>query len=270
MMKEGLALRAGRSLEHFAYTLADHIVVISSSFASYIERVGVEKARISEIPNWADVESIRPTRQDPEMRSRLGAAPDDFLVVHTGNMGAKQDLLNVVSAATILSNQARHIKIALVGDGQERASIAGEIARRQLGNIRLLPLQASHDFPKVLTAADVLLVNQGPDLVDSVLPSKLLSYMASGRPVVAAAHPDSATADLVRRSGCGVVTAPGLPEVLAAELRLMASCDGVSGKLVMMGSSGRTYVERHFERNAILNRWSVLLNRVAATGLVGQ
>jgi glycosyltransferase involved in cell wall biosynthesis len=195
------------------------------------------------------------------MRQRLGAGPGDFLVVYAGNMGAKQDLLNVVAAANLLSQDGdvKQVKIALVGDGQERAKVVENINARRLDNIMLLPLQSSDEFSMLLAAADALLINQASGIRDSVLPSKLLTYMASGRPVVAAAHPKSATADLVRLSGCGVLVGPGRPELLAAELRAMASGGRDLGQLAAMGSSGRTYVEQHFERRTILRRWDVLL-----------
>lgn len=264
MLKEGVALRVGRSLEHLAYRLADHVVVISSAFATYIHSVGVEAAKISEIPNWADLESIHPAQPDQEMRRRLGAGPDDFLVVHTGNMGAKQDLLNVVAAAALL-NKDEHIKVALIGDGQERDRIAEKIAAQHLDNIKLLPLQPTHKYSTALTAADVLLINQAPRVVHSVLPSKLLAYMASGRPVVAAAHPKSTTAELVCRAGCGVVADPGQPEALAAAFQSMASENGQREALTAMGQRGRAYVEEHFERSSILRQWDELLAALVPT-----
>jgi colanic acid biosynthesis glycosyl transferase WcaI len=267
MLKGGVAFSVGRSLEHLAYRLADHLVVISTAFAKHLHVLGVEASKISEIPNWADVESIKPAAQDQAMRARLGAGPSDFLVVYTGNMGAKQDLLNVVAAANLL-NDDNHVKIALVGDGQERDRVAEDITRRGLDNIKLFPLQASHEFSTVLSAADALLINQAPDVVNSVLPSKLLSYMAAGRPVVAAVHPNSTTADLVRRSGCGEVADPGRPEALAGELRAMASRNEGHRELAIMGNSGRTYVEQYFERRAILSKWDALLADVVASKTV--
>jgi glycosyltransferase involved in cell wall biosynthesis len=260
MLSDGFALRLGHALEHRAYKLADHVVVISSAFATYIQSVGVEARKISEIPNWADVESIRPARQDEAIRDRLGAGPDDFLVAYTGNMGAKQDLLNVVNAAALLKAD-RRIKFVLIGDGQERAKVANNIAARRLDNIRLLPLQPSREFSTVLTAADALLINQAPGVVESVLPSKLLSYMASGRPVVASVHPASTVADLVSRARCGLLVDPARPERLAAALRYVASGNG-RHELTTMGERGRAYVEAHFERSSILATWDKLLTRL--------
>jgi glycosyltransferase involved in cell wall biosynthesis len=264
MINDGAALRVGRALEHFAYKVADHVVVISGAFATYIQAAGVNATKITEIPDWADVESIKPMQPNQEMRSRLGASPDDFLVVHTGNMGAKQDLLNVVAAAALLKEDKR-IKFALIGDGQERARIAEDIAARHLDNIRLLPLQPSHEFPSVLAAADALLVNQASMVIDSVLPSKLLAYMASERPVISAAHPASTTADLVRRSGCGVAADPGRPEALSAAIQDLAAMNSRGETLTTMGKRGRRYVKEHFDRGSIMKRWDSLLSELVPT-----
>jgi glycosyltransferase involved in cell wall biosynthesis len=255
MLQDGLLLRVGQMVERSAYKHASHIVVISSAFAAYLRSLGVEAARISEIPDWADLESIQPAAPDYGMRNALGAGPNDFLVVHSGNMGAKQDLLNVVAAAAILRDK-RHIKLALVGDGTERPKIAEAIATMKVENLKLLPLQASTAFPKVLAAADVLLVNQAPLVVDSVLPSKLLAYMASARPVLAAAHSQSTTAGLVGLASCGVVAEPGRPEALAAAIQSMASS---KYDLEAMGRRGRAYAEAHFDRRTVFDRWDDLL-----------
>jgi colanic acid biosynthesis glycosyl transferase WcaI len=257
MLNDGVPFRVGRWLEHLAYKVADHIVVISSAFATHIQSAGVDASKITEISNWADLESIKPGGRDQRMRERLGAGPGDFLVVYTGNMGAKQDLLNVVVAANKLG-QDKRIKIALIGDGQERSKIAEDIFARHLDNIRLLPLQASHEFSTVLTAADLLLINQAPRVVDSVLPSKLMAYMASGRPIVAAVHRDSTTADLVLRAECGLVTEPGRPDALAATIRSLVS-ESQDGTLYQMGQRARKYVEQHFQRRSVLDKWDSLL-----------
>ena len=263
LLKNGPLLRVARTVERVAYRTADHIVVISSAFARHIQNIGVDPARITEIPDWAEVERIRPMAADLAVRKRLGAGRDDFLVVHAGNMSAKQDLSNVVAAARILKNHPR-IKFALIGDGMLRGKIEDGIARNGLDNITLLPLQPSDEFPHVLAAADVLLLNQAPLIVDSVLPSKLLAYMAAGRPVIASAHTESTAVELINLARCGVVVAPGKPEALAGALRSMADNASGDGELLAMGRQARTFVERHYERSRILRLWDDLLTDLNA------
>jgi glycosyltransferase involved in cell wall biosynthesis len=258
MLRGRSTLRVARVVEQMGYKLADHIVVISNVFATYLQALGIDNSRISDIPNWADLDSVGAGTANEEMRIRLGAYGQDFLVVYTGNMGAKQDLLNVVSAAALLKQQ-KHIKFALVGDGQERQKIADEVAARGLENVKLLPLQSAADFSTVLASGDALLINQAPMVVDSVLPSKLLTYMASGRPVLAAVHGDSTTAQLVREARCGVVAAPGRPDILAKQISEMAFGSDQKATMDEMGRRGRAHAERHFGRESVLRRWDDLL-----------
>jgi colanic acid biosynthesis glycosyl transferase WcaI len=261
MLNGAPALQVARTMERVCYTSADHIVVISKAFSTHMKRLGIKAGNISEIPDWADLDLIRPVKSDHEIRLRLGAARGDFLIVYAGNMGAKQDLRNVVSAAALLKHESQ-IKFALIGDGQERQAIADQVAAQGLRNVKLLPLQPAAELSKVLSSSDALLINQAPLVVDSVLPSKLLTYMASGRPVLAAAHPDSTTASLVQHANCGVIAEPGRPEALASTIRSLASQAGRSGSLETMGRQGRAYVEEHFERTAVLNRWTELIDRL--------
>jgi glycosyltransferase involved in cell wall biosynthesis len=263
MLHDGFLLRLGSVVERAAYQQADHIVVISGAFVKYIRSLGAKSVAITEIPNWAEVDAIRPSDPDTAMRSRLGAGARDFLVVHSGNMGAKQDLINVVAAAELLQSETS-IKIALVGDGTERTLIEEAVRARKLNNLTLVPLQPAADFPRVLAAADVLLINQAPLVVDSVLPSKLLAYMAAQRPVLAAVHEDSATADLVFRASCGVVAAAGQPAALAESIRLMAAASRQNGDMSAMGRRGRSYVVEHFQRGVILRQWEDLVARLVS------
>src|SRR5258708_22957606 len=100
-------------------------------------------------------------------------------------MGKKQDLMNVVRAAE-LSRDTPGVLWLLVGTGEERALIAGEIVRRRLENIRLLPLQPVEGVAEMYSAADILLLHQKAALKDAVRPSKLLTSMSAAPPVRAA------------------------------------------------------------------------------------
>lgn len=264
MLHGGAALHVGRAIEQSAYRLADHVVVISGAFSAYIQRLGVSSEKISEIPDWADLESIRPAKPDPRTRLRLGAGPKDVLILHTGNMGAKQDLSNVVDAAALVTTE-RRIRLVLIGDGPDRLKIAERIAAQNLKNITMLPVQESSEFPGVLCAADMLLINQAPDVIDSVLPSKLLAYMASGRPVLAAVHPMSTTASIVQEAGCGLIVEAGRPQVLAAAIRKIAAEAANLPSMTAMGQRGRAYAEAHYDRGAVFGQWDALLARIVST-----
>jgi colanic acid biosynthesis glycosyl transferase WcaI len=251
MMHEGKAMRLSRGLERFVYSHADEITVISQGYLDNLARKGVPTAKLTVVPNWIDPTRFHAERE-PAIRVALGAANGETLVLHTGNMGAKQGLETVIEATALLGRES--VVVTLVGDGNHRRELEELAATRGLKNLNFRPLQS--DYPATLAAADVLVLAQRGRVVDSVAPSKLLSYMASGKPVVAAVNDLSEAGRLISLAKCGVVVPPEDPAALAATLReLHARPERWSE----FGDAGRRYVTEHFNRSTILKQWVRLL-----------
>jgi colanic acid biosynthesis glycosyl transferase WcaI len=251
MMHEGGAVRLARRLERFVYSRADRITVISHGFSDNLVGKGVPVAKLQLLPNWVDTGRFNSV-SDPAIRAVLGAANGETLVLHTGNMGAKQGLETVVDAAAKLAHEK--VVVTLVGDGRCRQALEARATRLGLNNVRFVPLQA--DFPATLAAANVVVLAQRGRLVDSAAPSKLLSYMASGKPVVAAVNESSEAGRLIQLAGCGVVVVPEDPTALAAALLDLHHRPETQ---LALGVSGRRHVVQHYERGHILKQWRQLV-----------
>ena len=169
------------------------------------------------------------------MRERLGLPQDAVVCMHAGNMGYKQDLDNVVECARLAAKSVPTLLFVFVGDGNRRAHLEALAARYSLPNLRFLPIQPEESFPSVLAAADLLLINQRAGVTDMSLPSKLTSYFAVGRPVVAAVEADSETAREVQASGGGVVVAADEPEALLGALQQLADGALLAERLARSG-----------------------------------
>jgi glycosyltransferase involved in cell wall biosynthesis len=139
-----------------------------------------------------------------------------------------------------------------MGDGRRREWLAAEVARRGLAaNVHLRELLPAEQMPSWLAAADALLVTLRPDpALARTLPGKLQSCLACARPVLAAL--DGAGAEVVRRSGAGLVGPAGDAVALAANARQLAAAPAESR--ARMGLSGREYFLAHFERELLLDR----------------
>jgi colanic acid biosynthesis glycosyl transferase WcaI len=262
MLRRGVGYRVGEWLERWAYALAGRIVVINPRFQANLTRQRVSLEKVVVIPDWVDLEEILPRSPEPEVRAMLGSANGEFVVVHAGSMGEKQGLGTAVDAARIAARELP-VQLALVGDGPQRRALEAMVRERGIGNVRLLPVQAASTFPRVLAAADALLLHQRADVLDSVAPSKLLAYMAAGRPILAAAHPQSVAAHLVTEAGCGVIVRPEAPDALA---EAMGALSRDPERRCALGLAGRRFVEEHFDKRAILSRWEEVLADTAAGG----
>jgi len=178
--------------------------------------------------------------------------------MHTGNMGKKQDLMNVVRAAE-LSRDTPGVLWLLVGTGEERPLIAGEIARRRLANIRLLPLQPVESLAEMYSAADILVLNQKAAVKDAVIPSKLLTYMAAGWPVLAAVCEKSEAARQIQNAQCGVQISAEDPAAMVEAVSQLRQDEAFRRKL---GSNGRAYaILKYYSNTTSCSNGSPAKNR---------
>jgi putative colanic acid biosynthesis glycosyltransferase WcaI len=143
----------------------------------------------------------------------------------------------------------------LVGEGEERAALEQEILRHRLTNIRVLPLQPPEAVPQMYAAADTLLLNQRSAVEDAVIPSKLLTYMSSGRAVVAAVSDRSEAARQVHRADCGVLVPAENPDALLSGVNGLRRSPALRQRL---GRNGRAYAEAHFTKSRVLQSYERL------------
>lgn len=251
MLRNRMLIRLARALEKFLYRRAAAIFVISEGFRTNLLAKGVPESRLKVVPNWTDTRAIRANAPAGDFRRRHQIAESDFLVLHTGNMGTKQKLDNVLEAAALLRENSSTV-FCLVGGGTDKERLLQCAVSRGLHNVRFLPLEPKELLPATLATADVLLVNQSAQVVDMVIPSKLVTYMAAGRAVVAAVEPSCEAARAIRQAGCGRVVPPENPAALAAALLDMKSNRALAAEL---GRAGRLYAERHFDRELLLARF---------------
>lgn len=199
-------------IEQHVLGRAQTVVVLNQHFADHVRSIGVAPDRIRIRPNWCHVSA--PTCPDrASTRARLGWRADETIVLHTGNMGLKQDLENVISAGRLADERRTSpVRFVLMGDGSQRKHLEGLAA--DVESVQFLPPAPTSDYANILDAADILLVNERPSARDMCLPSKLTSYFCASRPIVAATSAGGGTAAELVRAGAGLVIEPGRPDLL--------------------------------------------------------
>lgn len=235
-------------LEGAVLRQADEVLLLNQHFEDYAAEAGVSADRRTIRPNWSHVPEPNGTPRD-SIRSRYGWKPDETVVLHSGNMGLKQALDNVVEAGRLsASADDLDVRFVLMGDGSQRSHL--EHLAEGVPAVQLLDPAASVEYADVLAAADVLLVNERRTSVDMSLPSKLTSYFRSGRPVLAASPEAGGTAAEVRRSGGGLVVKPENPQALIDGVRALASDADAADRF---GSRGREYAITCLSADAALS-----------------
>ncbi|WP_036291180.1 glycosyltransferase family 4 protein [Microbacterium sp. MRS-1] len=242
-----------RRVERWVMRRADTVVVIHERFAKYVtESLSVEGSRVAVIRNWTHLPAAPSVSRD-EARVALGWPRDQRLVVHTGNMGSKQGLANVIDAAKKAEQGGLRLKFMLVGDGAERQAL--EVRAEGCSAIEFVDPLSAELYPLALAAADILLVNEKPGVAEMAVPSKLTSYFNSGRPVVAATDLGGITASEIHAAGAGMVIAAGDPAALVAAVWSMTDAEGAA-----FGESGLRFRENQLDVVRAVDRWLQLLS----------
>jgi colanic acid biosynthesis glycosyl transferase WcaI len=236
---------------------ASGVGIIAEGFRGYLEDGGVPRDKIYRLRNWT--RRVDPTETSAETRRRFGWGDDDFVCVHGGNMGLKQGLDNLLDTAALLGDN--RVRIALVGDGNDRERLESQARERRLANVDFIAMQGPGNWEATMQAADVLLVNQRASVTDMSLPSKLTSYFASGRPVIAAASPDSETAAEIEAAGAGLVVPPADPTAFRAAI---VELEQNRPRAEAMGTSGKGYADSALSRASALAEYDEFIERLLA------
>jgi glycosyltransferase involved in cell wall biosynthesis len=186
------------------------------------------------------------------------ASIEGFRIAFAGNIGSAQAFETTLEAATRL-REIKGIKWVLIGEGNMRAWVEAEVARRGLADtVVLLGWKAPETMPAYFAHVDALLVTLRPDPVFGLtVPSKVQTYLACGKPILAALNGEGAA--ILEQSGAALVAHAGDAAELAENtLRLWRmNCE----ERTRMGRAGRAYYESNFERAGLLSRLESYLER---------
>ena len=208
---------------------ADSLVVVSPAMRDVVVGLGVESKKVNQILNYS-ARSIEPVDK-VAARRKFGWTESEFVVIYTGNMGAKQDLENVVKAADELGRNSV-IKICLIGHGNQENTLKHLCSGKE--NISVMAAVPDEDYSALLSAADLLLVNERSTQLEMSLPSKLTSYLYSERPVIAAVPRGGATWKFLE--GVAELVDAGDPKKLATKIEQLSKNQSRLDQLAKLGS----------------------------------
>jgi putative colanic acid biosynthesis glycosyltransferase WcaI len=259
----GPVARMLKSFDTCIARAASALVVISERAEHiYSRERGIPHKQIHCIANW------RPKRERPtvemarQQRDIWRVKADTFLIVFAGSVVPACGLEVVIHAVSRLKDgPLAHLMIA--GSGSDLDSCKRMVEQLQTGNVEFGGSFLEEQTFEILAAASILILPTQGDQSLVSMPSKLISYMMSGRPIVALACPESDLARVVNTSGCGWTVAPGDVDGLAQLIRTILPLE--SSELARRGSLGREYALAHFSTEACLPRLiTVMENTVKA------
>ncbi|MEC4983375.1 MAG: glycosyltransferase family 4 protein [Oscillatoria sp. PMC 1068.18] len=247
-------IRIFEDLEKFAYRIATKISVISEGFVDNLLMKRVPQEKIMLIPNWVNVNFIKPLPQANNSFRQEYDLKDKFVIMYSGNIALTQGLETVIEAASQLRDLEK-IKFVIVGEEKALSRLERFCKRCGANNVLLLPFQPRPRLPEMLAAADIGLVVQKRNVIAFNMPSKIQVLLASGRAIIASVPSTGTAARAIKASGGGIVVPPEDPQALAKAIKeLYLNPEEV----VQLGKQSRKYAIAHYSFESALERYEEL------------
>ncbi len=241
----------------FIYRRCDLIWAQSRSFIPKIQSLAGSGVPVAYFPSWAEdlfaVEALAPA---PEVPVKDGC----FNIMFAGNVGEAQDFECILSAATLLKGHS-NIRWLSVGDGRMSSWVLAEIELRGLaGSVVMLGRHAVERMPEFFLHADAMLVTLADrEIFSMTIPGKLQSYLAAGKPIIAALNGEGA--DVIKAANAGFTCAAGNAVGLAEIVRKISELP--SSERLAMGRNGLEFSKREFDRRMVLDMAEKYFSRLS-------
>lgn len=244
LLKSRLLIGIATWMERFLYKHADALTVHSEGNREYVIEKGSPVAKVKVVHNWVDLEEVSPGPLDNQWR-RTNKLDGAFIVSFAGTMGFAQGLEDILEVAGLLKEHDE-IVFVMAGDGIFRQRLQEQATESGLTNIKFVPTQPPEQYVELLRASDVCLVPLSKDLKTPVVPGKLQSIMAAGRPAICWADPASDARRMIEEADCGSFFPAGHHDDITKAILELFHGNGLAD---IKGQNGRKYAEAHFSRH---------------------
>ena len=280
--KNNFFIRALRNRLKKEYLKAEAIIVLDEDMRDRLVGWGIRPEQLRIVPNWMDCSIVRPVKSNNPFRLQHGV-DDQFVVMHSGNMGMTQRLDVLVeawkrgsrlgsrleagggrleekqTAASACGSWGNEAVLMLVGNGAKRKPLEQQASG--IESIRFLDYQPREKLGESLSAADLHVVSMDEAITGCLAPSKLYGILASGTPVLAIVPKNNAVWRLVESERLGWCVEPG--DQIGIVNAVHDARSRSSSELQDMGARGRALAEKLFDKNVCCSSFEEVIDALA-------
>jgi glycosyltransferase involved in cell wall biosynthesis len=257
-----LSIRLLRALSAFLYRSCNHVVVVTSAFKQeLVAKWRLRDDKISLVENGVETDLFTPDVSGDDVKRELGLEAK-FVVSYIGTLGLAHGLQAVMKAATKLQSTCPDIQFLFVGEGADKERLIRSASELELRNVRFLPQQPRQKIPSIIRASDLCVVLlRKANVFGTVIPTKMLEFMACGRPVILGV--DGQARQVIETAEAGVFIEPEDSTALAKAVTALYIDSGFREAL---GHNGREYIFRNLSRQRTADTYAVVLESVIRNG----
>ena len=243
-------------LEFHMLRASDRVVAITADFVPVLGARGVSEDRIAVVENWAPLNELPLHPRDNDWADE-NMSGQGIRFVYSGTLGYKHDPSLLLSLAQRIPQAHVHV----FSEGEAASALAADGLKRRVPNLSVHSWVAFADLPKMLSGADVFVAMIEAEAGAYSVPSKILTYLAVGRPILASVPHENLSSRLLAQNEAGVVAPPADRAAFLGEAVRLAGDVELRQR---MGDNGRAYACGTFDINLIANRFETILAPLAS------
>ena len=254
--QNGLANLLFRAAERRAGRVTTHFVTVADAMTEQYLAAGIgRREQYTKIFSGFNLAPYLSAKNDPELRARLGIAPDDIVIGKIGRLFKLKGHDDLLQVAPELVRQHPRVKFLFVGDGAWRGKF--ETQARALGlekHIVFAGLVRPDEVPRYVGIMDALVhlsLREG-------LPRALPQAMAGGKPIVA--YDCDGAREVCLNDQTGFLLPPGDLRALKETLSRLIADAPLRERL---GQTGREFVRENFTAERMVDQLEALYLKLA-------
>ena len=233
---------------------ADKVIALGNDAKKILISKGASPQNTVVISNWADKTKISPGPKKNDFACQYDIE-GKFVLLYSGNIGLYYNLEYLVAAAEKLQNLEKLI-LVFVGEGGKKAELMEIVSSKNLQNVKFIPYQPWDKYNLVLNSADILIVTLQEGVEGISVPSKMYSYMASGKPVAGMISYKSDVGRLIEEANCGFRVDPKDVDGFCKEIRRLYNDEKERTRL---GKNALEAFLASYERKQVTRKfWDIL------------
>lgn len=231
------------------YNSFDKLLIASKGYEDILLKEGFKKEKFEYFPQWAEDFYSENLKKVSENRI--------FTVTFAGNIGKAQSVNTIIEAAN-LAKENKNIKWQIIGDGSEFENIKYLVKKYSLeSTVDLLGRKPAKDMPKYFSSSDGLIVTlKNEEILKVTLPAKVQSYMAAGKPIIAAISGEGSRT--IKESKSGLVGEA--EDYKALYENVIKLYDMNENERIRIGNNGKEFFKENFTRDKLLNQLEVIMS----------
>jgi|TARA_R100000479_G_scaffold33554_3_gene13964 glycosyltransferase involved in cell wall biosynthesis len=259
MLKNKTALKIINGWCNFNYRNAAFITVATPGFKKKLIAKGVPLEKLEVVSNWSR-DKIS-TEKLPEEIENKYFKKDKINILYAGNLGIVQSLQTILKTAKMLQDQEENkIQFIFLGGGADEENLKKTARDWQLKNVTFIPRVVSSEVTKYLNAGDFLLVHlKKDDLFKITIPSKILAYLKSGKPILMGLEGNAA--EILNKANAGYTFEPDNPKALKEQIIKMISLS--HNDILQMGKNAKMYYSENLSITSSVDKLERNFKKIA-------